>query len=175
MLKTVTSLLTAACVFVHAVMGCCVHHAHAGEACSGHVEEQREHEAHDADSHEGHSHASHESESAHHSEPAHGEDCSCDECSQDDLIQLVVSNCSHERGHQPHFPCEGESCNWVSNQDQTNPLLTFDWFFAATIHCCDLASTPSFAERDCLNRQRIAPDRLSSALRVHALDQVWRL
>lgn len=169
MLKTVTSLLTAACVFAHAVLGCCVHHAHGDEACGDYVAECHEHEAHDSHSHDGHDHASDKGEST------HADDCSCEECVHGDSLLPSVSDGPHDSGHHPQSSCEGESCHWSSTSAPINPLLSFDWHFASTFRCCDLSSALTAWERGCLNRRRIAPDKLSSALRVHALDQVWQL
>jgi len=48
-------------------------------------------------------------------------------------------------------------------------------YCASTLDCFDLTVVVAAWERVRIGRHNIALDRLSSSLRVHALDQVWQL
>ena len=67
MFRLGTPLVTLAAVLTHAVLGCCVHHVHAGEAC-GH-EDVPATVSHD---HAGHDHAEHDHAGHSHDAPGDG-------------------------------------------------------------------------------------------------------
>ena len=173
MLKTAISLLTVACVFMHAVMGCCVHHVHGGEACGA-----RSTECHECDhsgcgkSHERHVHADVQDVVA----PDQVTSFQCGNCSPDKAAQPVVLDFSHGTDSGlPEMPCEETSCQWTGTPGQARTLLSFDWHFASMLDCCGLTAAPAAWQCVSIGRRNIAPDRLSSPMRVHALDQVWQL
>ena len=93
-------LITLAAVLTHAVLGCCAHHAHAGEACghgdvpaaAGHDHAGHDHAGHD---HAGHSHDDPGEGGREHAPgggdgPCDGHDCGEAECSLLAPIKVVA-------------------------------------------------------------------------------------
>ena len=160
MLRTATSLITIACVFAHALLGCCIHHAHAcgsDELCSNQC---RVRLAQKVDSHEAR-------ESA---EANHG----CCDGSHGAAPLSASPGGPQESAPEPsHGCCDEESCQWTNMQTQVE--VPSSCSSVATFNRCDPSSLLVTRQRDCLRRWSMALDRLSSSLRVHALDQVWQL
>jgi len=177
MLKTATALITAACIFVHAVLGCCVHHAHGSEGCDIHAEESHDGDHHEVDRenggcHNGHSHVA----AADQSESAHVSDCSCEHCKLETSTPQFRVGCSDgDDSDHPAVPCEGASCQWTLTPAQLKMPCDIESYCASILDCCDLTVVVAAWGRVQIGRHNIAPDKLSSPLRVHALDQVWQL
>lgn len=153
-------------VVLHALLGCCVHHAHAGHT-HGHdvdqvmVDVPRVVGHQDAsENHEGHSH-----------------ECRKASCSDDDANEVASeepcspSPCSGSHG--PHESCDEADCNIVADQRDVDLSLTLtvDWSPLLT-YCLSLPSQ----ELGVLRTEYGSPPDphgVQSPLRLKT--QVWRL
>ena len=94
MFRLGTPLVTLAAVLTHAVLGCCAHHAHAGEAC-GHGEVPAAAHDHAGHDHAGHSHdapgdGGRENAPCGGDGPCDGHDCGEAECSLLAPVEVVA-------------------------------------------------------------------------------------
>lgn len=157
---------TMTAVVLHALLGCCVHHAHAGNTHSHDVDQvmvdvphvvglnDADHD-HDEHAHEGHK-ASHFDDDAN--------EVGCEQpCSQ--------SPCSGSHG--PHESCDEADCNIVADQrdNDISLILTVDWSPLLT-YCLSLSSQESLALRTEYGSPP-EPHCVQSPLRLKT--QVWRL
>ncbi|WP_145359376.1 hypothetical protein [Alienimonas californiensis] len=107
MLRLVTPLVTLAAVLSHAALGCCMHHAHAGDPCCGaeptsapcHAAHAHGDEAHD------HGHSHHGSDH----DPSNDAGHQHDDPSQDDPHQ--------------HEGCGESECSWLTASVAACPAL----------------------------------------------------
>ena len=162
-------------VVLHALLGCCVHHAHA--ACThDHGDESvmvevphvvgLSHTGHD---HDGHSHEGHK-DSCHQQSNADGS-ITCD-CFNDEPSEP----CSDEpcgSSHDPHESCDEADCNIVADQrdNDISLLLTNDWSPLLT-YSLSLSSQELSALR-MEHGSPPDPHSVQSPLRVKTC--VWRL
>tara|TARA_R110002072_G_scaffold303078_1_gene492959 strand:- start:49110 stop:49643 length:534 start_codon:yes stop_codon:yes gene_type:complete len=177
MLKTATSLITAACIFVHAVLGCCVHHVHGGEDCDIHAEVSHDGEHHEVDRAEGDCGAGHSQVTvAVRLGSANASDFSREKAAHETSTPQLTVGCTHHGdSDHPESPCEESPCQWTSAAAELSMPCDIEMYCVSVLDCCDLTAVVAACKRVQIGRHRIAPDRLSSSLRVHALDQVWQL
>ncbi|WDQ17074.1 hypothetical protein [Rhodopirellula sp. P2] len=161
---------TMTAVVLHALLGCCVHHAHAGHThCHGddqvmvdvpHVVGLSD-AGHD---HDGHSHEGHKA-SCQHQHNADGS-ITC-ECFDDESSHPCSGS------HGPHESCDEADCNFVADQRDNNIslMLTYDWSPLLT-HCLSLSSQDMLAARTVYGSPP-DPHDVQSPLRIKT--QVWRL
>jgi len=150
MFHGIITFLTTLAVMLHALLGCCAHHAH---ACDGHqhdvgiVADEAEH---------GHSHHDH---SHHHS--------TADDCSDDDE--------DRDEHHGDDEPCDEADCSFVSieRSDDANVILSLT--LSLPVHG-DTADATTL--RDSLSRRfgtKTPPGHLLSPESLRAQTQVWLL
>ncbi|WP_171185919.1 hypothetical protein [Alienimonas chondri] len=106
-LRFLTPLVTLAAVLMHAVLGCCMHHAHAGDPCCGaeptaapcHAAHEHGDEAHDhGHSHDGAGHDPPDAAGHQHDDPSQGDP------------------------HQ-HKGCGESECSWLTAPGAACPVL----------------------------------------------------
>lgn len=171
---------TMTAVVLHALLGCCVHHAHAGRThCHGDDQVMVDvphvvglcHTGHD---HDGHSDKGQEATCQHpkHADGSFACDCFDDEASEVGSEQpCSESPCSGSHG--PHESCDEADCNIVADQrdNDISLMLTYDWSPLLT-HCLWLSSQDMLAARTEYGSP-LDPHDVQSPLRIKT--QVWRL
>lgn len=166
---------TMTAVVLHALLGCCVHHAHAGHTHSrGDDSATVEVEHHLGQCQHGHGHDGHAQDghkaSCQHQNNADGS-ITCD-CFDDETIELQSPEpCSGSHG--PHESCDESDCNFVANQrdNDVSVLLTYDWSPLLTPALL-LSPEELFTLR---TKAGSPPDPHSVQLPLRVKTQVWRL
>ena len=171
---------TMTAVVLHALLGCCVHHAHACHTHSHDVESVMVDVPHvvgfsDVDhDHDGHSHDGHKA-SCQRQFNADGS-IACD-CLDNDANEVGSEQpCSQSPcsgSHGPHESCDEADCNIVADQrdNDISLMLTVDWSPLLT-YCLSLSSQESLALR---TEYGSPPDPHCVVPPLRLQTQVWRL
>ena len=166
---------TMTAVVLHALLGCCVHHAHAGHTHSHDVDQVMVDVPHlvglcDGDhDHDGHSHEGHKA-SCQHQRNADGT-IACD-CFDEETTEAGSEQpCSGSHG--PHESCDEADCNIVADQrdNDISLILTYDWSPLLT-DSLSLASQDLLALR---TEYGSPPDPHAVHPPLRVKTQVWRL
>lgn len=175
MFSKLTSILTTTAMLLHAVLGCCTHHAHACEHGQSAEECQVEHDEHHSD----------EAEIAHSGE--HGEShagCSShghemtNVCRDSADGTQIASPESHVPSQHPHEPCQqncdGGDCSFTQSHAVKTPSLDEGRLRCPAV--CVLALSTIFVGNASVCRESDAgpPDALATAC-CRPMTQVWRL
>ena len=176
MFRNLLTIVTMTSVVLHALLGCCVHHAHA--CCShGHGAEVAMADSnHVHDHHHGHSHAHHGHSHDHGSDGGHQAGCpqrgvDADSSTCDCFDNQAGEPCSGSHG--PHESCDEPNCNIVSDQRDLSVQLpvSFDW----TPLLLDLHLVTS-QDLNARRTEAFSPSDLASAYPpIRLQKQVWRL
>ncbi len=154
MFHSITSILTTAAVALHAILGCCAHHAHSCEAQEPVLAVV--HRAATDCSHGHHHHDESDQSESHH--------------------DGLSGGCNHQHNDDNHHDdCDESKCSFTSVQ-RTNDV---EWLLTSSIWCQVLGDVADASALDgslALGRlNRAPPDRLSKTGTDRSLSQVWRL
>ncbi|WP_345327517.1 hypothetical protein [Novipirellula rosea] len=169
---------TMTAVVLHALLGCCVHHAHADYTHSHDVDRVMVDVPHvvgvSGHDHDGHSHEGHKASCRHQHKADGSITCNCfdDETTEARSEQpLSESPCSGSHG--PHECCDEADCNIVADQrdNDISLILTFDWSPLLT-NSLSLSSQDLLALR---TEYGSPPDPHTVHPPLRVKTQVWRL
>jgi len=175
MFSKLTSILTMTAMLLHAVLGCCVHHAHACEHGSSAEECQAEHVEHHSEKaeivHAGHSVEGHAGCSSHGDADDHGSRNDAD-------VTQVTAHDEHDSPPHPQRPCQqncdGGDCRFTQSPEVKTPSLN-----DGRLCCPSTSATPSMAASCRFEFEHFAAEsRPPCALATgccRPMTQVWRL
>jgi hypothetical protein len=175
MFSNLTNILTMTAMLLHAVLGCCAHHAHACEHGSSAEECQAGHVEH-------HEHASEVNHSCHHE----ADDSACGSVADDaeresrGVInrQQEVAHEDHESSPHPEGPCQqncdGGDCRFTQSPEVKTPSLQ-DGRLCCPSLCAAFSTAASFRfAAESLAAESRPPRALTTGCR-RPMTQVWRL
>lgn len=185
MLSKLTSVLTMTAMLLHAVLGCCAHHAHGCEHGLSVEECQAEHVehhpkeaevAHASHSNEGHAGCSSHGDSSH-GDSSHGDDG--DHESRDDLDGMqVTADEEHDSSPLPQDPCQqdcdGGDCRFTQSSEVKPPSQNDGRLCCpSALAAFSMAASCRFAFEHLTEESR-PPRALATGCCRH-MTQVWRL